>query len=524
MTRAVEVLVVGMATILLCGISFQVGLTWCKQSPIAASELAASAFYHSSLTEVPPQAETSKLGVVPKPESTHGGDQPPMPRQTPPQEATNRPAAGAGATATATATAASAEGTTGRKLVVYGNCQGNNNAHIPDPTHFGVLALKAAFPERDIVVNQLTQRCLPIEGETKYPHTDVIIVAGWGYDDMYKDAVTKPDRTDILPSPTDKSTNDLMMYNGAKIVRHHSNRTFMIAIHNEAHGGRGGLFDLMIESKSDVHHAHGICSAIFWPMAARWIYQNRWYQRTVQDLIVKPDFNADAVLAAKTRFCVFRHKQCDKKFYSKHAGTRVALLDAISNEYKKVDSLGLCRGDRSARDKYNIEPTERHKLHYTDSSVDTFAQYKFSFAMENNFVDGYWTEKMINGIFSNTVPIMGGFKPPAESTMAEYINMDRVIYCQFDIQTYEHDKAFPGFNSADPNGRIQFIAKAQAKELSACVQQIKSVDEDDDLWKKKVATPFLKGNRVGEDSVFGLRRVGASLRQSFIDHDSYLIK
>ena len=40
----------------------------------------------------------------------------------------------------------------------------------------------------------------------------------------------------------------------------------------------------------------------------------------------------------------------------------------------------------------------------------------------------------------------------------------------------------------------------------------------------QVATPFLKGNTVGEDSVFGLRRVGASLRQSFIDHDSYLIK
>ena len=385
-------------------------------------------------------------------------------------------------------------------------------------------------------------------------------------------------------------------------------------------------------AKNKVHHAHGICSAIWWPMAARWIYQNRWYERTVHDLIVKPDFDVDAVLAAKTRFCVFRHKQCDKKFYSKHAGTRVALLDAISKEYKKVDALGICRGDRDARLKYNIEPTNRHHLHYTDSSVDTFAQYKFSFAMENNFVDGYWTEKMINGIYSHTVPIMAGFKPKADSTMAEYINMDRVIYCQFDIQTYphthtppfpppsspqpcacvcfpvclplarprsrtilfsrrppvpadrqcpptgssphelalrlarslsltrlllspvrvpafslarsvhfsrnaapflslslrshsllslslrshsllslslfaltrfsrssslslalgmsacryEHDKAFPRFLDANPDGRIQFIAKAQAKELSACVQQIKAVDEDDDLWKKKV--------------------------------------
>ena len=200
------------------------------------------------------------LGVVTKPDTKRDAPPPPTDQPPPPAPATGREGAAlrpapevAGTTASVAGTTASVAGTKPpRNLVVYGNCQGNNNAHIPDPSQFGVLALSAAFPERDVVVNELSSRCLPIEGETKYPHTDVIIVAGWGYDDRYKDAVTKPNPADVLPSPKDKSTKDLMMYNGAKIVRHHKNRTFMIAIHNEAHGGRGGLFDLMIESKSDV--------------------------------------------------------------------------------------------------------------------------------------------------------------------------------------------------------------------------------------------------------------------------------
>ena len=40
----------------------------------------------------------------------------------------------------------------------------------------------------------------------------------------------------------------------------------------------------------------------------------------------------------------------------------------------------------------------------------------------------------------------------------------------------------------------------------------------------QVSAPFLKGNTVGKDSIFGMKRVGASLRQAFIDHDSYLLK
>lgn len=82
---------------------------------------------------------------------------------------------------------------------------------------------------------------------------------------------------------------------------------------------------------------------------------------------------------------------------------------------------------------------------------------------------------MINGIFSNTVPIMAGYNSKENSTMNEYINLDRVIYCQFDRAVFEHSNDFPKFESTTPEIRINYLADAQKQELSACVDQIRKV-------------------------------------------------
>lgn len=490
-----ETLVGLAAAAMLAAVSFQVGLTFCRQSATAHEQLVAA---HMKTRE--PLDEDD--GILTKETTTlttaTSSQLAPLPIKK-----HDRPT----------------------RRVVVGNCVGNNPVHIPDPAGFATLTMQAAFPEAEIVVNELSKTCTPTS-DTKYPHTDIIFIAGWGFSDAQKKAITDPAKEDILSSPPTKSTKGLLMYNNVKVVRHYPNRTFIIAIHNEAHGGRGHLFDLMLESKANVDLAHSLCTSLFWPLAARWLWQGRWHGRTVEDLVVKDDFNASAALAQKTRFCVFRHKQCDKGFYSRNAATRVALFDAISSQYKQVDGLGSCRGDPQIRKLYNKEPgpNERQKLHYTDSSIDTFEQYKFSFAMENNFVDGYWTEKMINGIFSNTVPIFAGYDTLEESSMSKYINLDRVVYCRFNRTFFEHSHDFPRFDAKDPEIRIKYLGKMQAKELKECVDQIRTVDENDELWKRKISTPFLKNNEVTESSIFSLKMVGEGIRQSLIDHESYLIK
>eukprot|EP00040_Diaphanoeca_grandis_P029020 m.168940 g.168940 ORF g.168940 m.168940 type:complete len:552 (+) comp31542_c2_seq7:185-1840(+) len=413
----------------------------------------------------------------------------------------------------------STKGTTqlSKPPIVVGHCEGTNLGHIPDQEQFGRLLLQAAFPERVIEYNRLSKDC-SITSDSKYPHTDVIINIGWGHNQKFKDAVTNPPENHKLKAPPN-GIDELLVYNRAKVVRHYIGRTFVIGIHNEAHGGSGHLFDLMIESKMDPRFVHTSTTSFFWPMAARWIWQGRWRGKTVEDLVVKPDFDAAAVLKSKTRFAAFRHKSCDKKFYSRHAVTRVALFDVLS-KYKQVDGLGLCRGDRELRKKYNIEPKEADKNHFTGSSVDTFAQYKFAFAMENNFVDGYWTEKMINGIFAQSIPIMAGFKNKSESLMARWINMDRVVYCQFDQTAYEaHD--FPNTDGRD--ARTNYLLKVQAKQLDLCVEQIKKIDQDDELYISMLKQPFLIGNQVDKDEIFGMDLIGRNLRKSFEIHESYLL-
>jgi len=66
------------------------------------------------------------------------------------------------------------------------------------------------------------------------------------------------------------------------------------------------------------------------------------------------------------------------------------------------------RRNGTAKTLYNIEPAEPDKNHFTTSSVDTNKPYKFVFAMENDFVEGYWTEKLVNPIFAESIPIMAG--------------------------------------------------------------------------------------------------------------------
>jgi len=68
------------------------------------------------------------------------------------------------------------------------------------------------------------------------------------------------------------------------------------------------------------------------PLASRWLWQQRWKGRTVDDLVLPPGFDPAAALQRKLRFCVFRHKRCDKGFYSNTAATRVALFDTLRSE------------------------------------------------------------------------------------------------------------------------------------------------------------------------------------------------
>lgn len=110
----------------------------------------------------------------------------------------------------------------------------------------------------------------------------------------------------------------------------------------------------------------------------------------------------------KTKFCFFAYSNCDdkkfdgvafrKKFYN--------TIQYLSNN--RVDNYGKCYGGNT-------------NGHYTNN--DQFLQsYKFVIAIENQFLTGYITEKLLNPILAGSVPIYMG-----APDVCNYINPKRFI-------------------------------------------------------------------------------------------------
>jgi len=90
------------------------------------------------------------------------------------------------------------------------------------------------------------------------------------------------------------------------------------------------------------------------------------------------------------------------------------------NSRMKVDSYGKsCNNmnNQSTRFIYNKENT------FYDIAVELYSNYKFVLAIENNIKPGYFTEKLINPILANSIPIYFG----TEDAFT-IINKKRVIY------------------------------------------------------------------------------------------------
>lgn len=113
----------------------------------------------------------------------------------------------------------------------------------------------------------------------------------------------------------------------------------------------------------------------------------------------------------KTKFCAY--------MYSAHHEHRAHFF-YLFNNYKHVDALGQsCKNIEinTDRTKYNQDMT------YLDEAVQLYSDYKFVLALENKMVEGFVTEKIINPLIANCIPIYWG-----PDNVFEFINKDRFIY------------------------------------------------------------------------------------------------
>jgi len=163
-----------------------------------------------------------------------------------------------------------------------------------------------------------------------------------------------------------------------------------------------------------------------------------------QHLVKPPTYNASEHLKRKTRFCAF--------MYSYDVDFRVQLFDDI-NSYKRVDALGKSR---------NPNPNtsnDRKSKNFMDSAVEKYKPYKFVICCENKRFPGYVTEKIINGMLANAIPI---------------------YYGASDISSHFNPKSFIDIGS--------FKTRREAIEF------IKRVDQDDELYCSMLNEPWFNNN------------------------------
>ena len=111
--------------------------------------------------------------------------------------------------------------------------------------------------------------------------------------------------------------------------------------------------------------------------------------------------------------------------YSHDVPHRIKYFNLLNN-YKMVHGLGNSCNNYKLENKNNIDQTQT----YLDKAVEIYTNYKFVLALENFYQEGYFTEKIINPLIANSIPIYWG-----TSDVFNYINKKRVIY----IQDYEND-------------------------------------------------------------------------------------
>ena len=121
--------------------------------------------------------------------------------------------------------------------------------------------------------------------------------------------------------------------------------------------------------------------------------------------------------------------------YSYDVPYRVEIFNEIS-KYKKVTSLG-----KSCN---NIIDTDRNtysdEITYNDLAVQKYSRFKFVLSLENGIEIGYLTEKIINPILANSIPIYAG-----PNDIFDIINKKRIIY------VYDFD------NFTELNKYIEFV-------------------------------------------------------------------
>jgi hypothetical protein len=174
--------------------------------------------------------------------------------------------------------------------------------------------------------------------------------------------------------------------------------------------------------------------------------------------LLQPKGNAEEILKQKTEFCNF--------VYNNHVPIRMNFFHELS-KYKKIISPGECCQNSPPIGPYATASESRFgdKVNAHYAKVAYIRPFKFTIAFENTCFDGYVSEKIVQGMEVNSIPIFWG-----NPYIAEDFNTKSFINA--------HDKKFSN----------------EAEMIEYLVHRVIELDKNDDLYIKMLQEPWLPNN------------------------------
>lgn len=314
-------------------------------------------------------------------------------------------------------------------------------------------------------------------------------------------------------------------YADQKIWPHFRGRPFLISFDTEAFGPHvNKRDDVTLISQS---------SRISWPNPSvyycsgciRESYHERKLNST-RDLTnprgLGSDYNLDIsrdLLGRKFMLFMAGHRFCKKTQHSWNVLMRAAVFDEISDSYKHVTAYGACRRNAKEPRVYSNGLHAKDYAYVYDRPMLSFMDFKFSLVFENDKVEGYFTEKLLNGYYARTIPLYWG-----ATNVDSIINSDRALHLnvsESDIAAaWEvYGKGDKDFN-ADVEARIKFLRKRFKREIGDLIARVKYLDENDDAYLEMLRKPLLK--KI-EGSEFDLKVVVDRLVRVLRSSRSYVL-
>lgn len=227
-------------------------------------------------------------------------------------------------------------------------------------------------------------------------------------------------------------------------------KSYKILIKTKINNIEESKADLIIDTINDTKHLPNKTNMIYIPYYVISFYER--FKNGPNNLIKPKSYDAKKILKKKTKFCAFLYHNCDIKYRNKF----YFLLD----KYKKVDALGTCLSKQKKEkiDRFYFKDKDES---YLDKAVNKYKPYKFVICFESAKQNGYISEKIVNGMLGNCIPI--------------YYGAD-------DISEHFNEKCFINTN--------------KFKEFEECIEFIKKIDNDDKLYIEMLQQSWLHNNKL----------------------------